>query len=1232
MRTPDGRLIADLNNKIPALVTGSLTYVNKAIINENLTEYSLIPGRINSKPYESESIYNLSTPQIKPIQFNDPNKTYLYLNDEGTVKVAAGANFTLKFLGVQPPINNVENGVLTMYDNQENLIYEWQKDGNSITTPIYDVTRPSSSAIVETQYGRELIFTNISSKHTGIYSCTVSNDIGSVTSEQVYIDVVIPDQNDMFYKNLVKNPNGATGTDEWSGDSEFIAGKLSAANFADVSKVWRPDVFAYTKDMFFPRPYHINTYHIRNSDLEENILKDGNYFTRDKWEYIVNDGQRVIQAETEVDLTELKDYIQGSIYGVEGVSAIFGCYIGNAVSRYRVTIINALITARTNKYSLLPNQTRLSILNTLLAGAPNFVENVEVYIQEYNEETPLITNGNYKGYKITDEWSKHLNRYIPPGTYDDGVPYGIPASGDYNLKVVHIVDNNLLFPSKDQVATYGQYAKFNRFVIDKLNYLTTKVKITVVFQASDILNETNGTWVNSGDVLEFFPWEGIVRPFKYPSSDDSYFTTKSINNETYYPTIGGYNKDYYGYKDNEVNKWMTVLGKPRVLATGFNFVLLPIETSQPKKTNYYKQNILAPIDKNISSDGLTYEYPKTDTESVGSYMNQYKYPSVDSGLVETTDTGIYLATLAAKGYEYEVIGVEIEHELNIPTSDVNRVWSKITDISSKSVMATWRYGGGVQPASITKVKTYQLTKNPNPEDLSFNNTSSWLPIALQNIESLQNDTIGTVIYNTTQDDDITNCTLEQVLGNIQTGIAKYTNNLISIVPANFATASFRLSEYRPTIGFNLELEGKKYGINKTPYNISNKEKLVEEWKIYSGSLGTQNFYFRLLEDVSKRNQGTATTYTPATKATQYIVYSNKLYENLQRDISWWTANSNDLIYRNQQLSDITFREAKRLRAPAYRGWNDLYITREYNYPLKTAHVYNASNLFQFTPTSYYEYEASNGKGYYSAVLPSSLLHTDNLNNNIYEDYKVYSPMFDQWWDYANYDNPRFLSSQYITSVGEAAQLIQQFRNADTGTTAYYSDGTTTIEIPGKPTLDIRQTLTPERDGLVPPQWYYLTTSGNIPSATTYRPTSNWAAKMVSSASWANYLNWKQGLPAYSASNATQTITIPNKFRGLLTPITASDGSVVDIRNFEGTTMPSGYDLFGKYSVYDYVDENQNLPRIRAESSTWGATNSRVALNKVTTTGTMSTPSAIVEPVRKKITYFVYSYNNNIKAE
>ena len=98
MRTDDGKLIINLGDSVSEVVSGSFTALDKSTVNENQTEYVLYPLELNDVPIITKNIYDASTPQIlrEEIALSTPDdKKYMFLSQDGTVKVAVGANFTL---------------------------------------------------------------------------------------------------------------------------------------------------------------------------------------------------------------------------------------------------------------------------------------------------------------------------------------------------------------------------------------------------------------------------------------------------------------------------------------------------------------------------------------------------------------------------------------------------------------------------------------------------------------------------------------------------------------------------------------------------------------------------------------------------------------------------------------------------------------------------------------------------------------------------------------------------------------------------------------------------------------------------------------------------------------------------------------------------------------------------------------------------------------------------------
>ena len=849
MRTLDGRLLADLNDNVPALITGSVDSLSTSSIDENTTSYVLLPERINAIPFISTSIYNSSTPQIKPIQFNDPDKQNLFIDAQGVVKVAVGTNFTFKLKAQQPPIYNIENGVPTIYNDQTKLVYLWQKDGTDITLD-QDQLRPNSAVRVQGQYGEELAFTNVSPKFTGTYVCIVSNDIGSTESEQITLEVYNPDIEDSFYKNIIANPYGKDGTDGWSSpDQELLVDRLSNTDFKNFSQPWSVDLFGYSKDMMYPRPYHINTYHIRNSSFAQDLLQEGYYFTRERFKYKAKDGKSIINASYDVDLTNVQDYIQGSIYGIDGVRAIFGCYIGNAISRFRTTLLNALITKRSSKFALLPSRPRLDIINVLLAGVPLLNEEVKVVVTEYDNETPLLSTINgesYPGYAMYDPWTNTLRNTSGPYDIAAGIPgaVNVPKFGN-DVKIVNAIQAGLLYPTENFVPTYGQYSQFNRLVIDKLNFKTNKIRINLYFEAyHDVLSVINKDHVdNSDECFEYVPWDWIQLPFHWPSTPIDFAIDPISNNHI---SIDWYNQTVLNIPREEPFRYATQLGQPRAMATGFNLVLFPLEPTSTAKTDYYTKTILAPIDQ------------------------VQQYPELETGTTITSEVGTYLGSIS--DYDYEIIGVHVSNRYNLPFALPN---------SSEFYKAQ----GGV--ASRTTITTYKYNKTHSvtfPEALNFT-SSIWQPYSLSTNPDfeviLPTFNRYTVIYNTTSG-DVFNANLPQVMGNIETNLIKYTNNLITDVPATFSTASVIKQQYLPNMGIALVLAGEDYGVATTT-SFQSKDVLLQDWRQFNTSAGTTTYDYTLLKKIDAPSTNTA--FVQNTKPSQHFIYNNDFSSS-------WTAGSN----------------------------------------------------------------------------------------------------------------------------------------------------------------------------------------------------------------------------------------------------------------------------------------------------------------------------------------------------
>jgi len=819
MRGPDGRLIADLNDDLPAFMSGSMLSASTSSLNENLTEYVLLPELINDPPYISQSIYRSSSPNIKPIQFNEPNLQTLFVDEQGIVKVLVGTTFRLRLKASQPPIYNVENGRPTLIVDQpplppspapgvpvttgsleSSLVYTWQRDGEDFISQI-DEERRSSNVRVNGNRRYELLFNNISPKFAGTYTCEISNDIGTVESEQITIEVYNPDIDDYFYNNLVKNPYGKDGLNEWlTPDTEFITGRFSNTEFKNLSQPWNRDSFGYTVDMLYPRPYHINTYHVKNSNLVDDLIQDGYYFTREKYKYISKDGRSVVNAEYDIDLQEIKDYIQGGVYGVSGVRAIFGAYVGNAVSRYRSTILTALYEFRSYRGVLDITQPRPSLVNCLLGGVPLIEEEATIFVTEYDNETPLLstiltTNGNtvtnVAGYVIHDPWYKRMNdpAFDPPGPLLS-TPNYTTVGGTREEKILWIIENFLDYPNNKYVPTYGQYAEWNKAIIDKLNFRTNKIRISVNFTAfHDILTLTDARFLDESDEpFEILPWDLMAQTGKFPQRyPDDYFKTTVGTTPDVLLSIDSLNNNTYG-SNTPLKKYTPLLGSARSIVTGLNLVLIPIETTQPAKVSYYTKTILEPN------------------------VNPTVYSSVD------TNTGP-LAPLLLPGYQTHYVGVHLANVWRIP----HRVYD--TELGNRlySDNLNQAYDAGPEIASLTAISTFKYLPQPlatggggsqtNVDNLLDDSRRSWQFAPLDDmIDAISQGNIE-VVYFSGSKTDITKGSLPDLKGVLRSGILSFVSDgLIKSAPTAYKKVAItNVDDFKRNLGFEFDFEVHKHG-------------------------------------------------------------------------------------------------------------------------------------------------------------------------------------------------------------------------------------------------------------------------------------------------------------------------------------------------------------------------------------------------------------------------------------
>lgn len=439
MRTPDGKLIIDLNDQEGAFTSASLPGIFNASINENETVYRLYPYELNDVPVFITNIYDASTPRIVSAHaYSSDRDSTLYYDDNNIIQVVTGASFILRTKAQEPNVLNVENGIPTLKQGQRGLNYAWTKDGQVVgslveaqqaverpltpeeqlamdqapitplmskaplnqpgaTTPfvtalqIYPNGSIRSAKITISVDQTELAFENINVNLAGTYVCSVRNDIGEVFSESITIEVVDPRSPDdtYFRKNLIQNGFATDGTGNWN----VAIGEVTTKPFltdeqSKLAKQPNAELFGYHKEGIYPYIGNV-VYNVADYSLKPLTDPNAAYFCRDTLNYRMNGGTNQAIMYQDIDLSDITNLISGRAYGSGGVRAYFSCIIGNALTRFIPTldVLGPDNRYKQEYYSL--DQPRISYENFSLVGPALLEESVTVIIQEYEDHTPL---------------------------------------------------------------------------------------------------------------------------------------------------------------------------------------------------------------------------------------------------------------------------------------------------------------------------------------------------------------------------------------------------------------------------------------------------------------------------------------------------------------------------------------------------------------------------------------------------------------------------------------------------------------------------------------------------------------------------------------------------------------------------------------------------------------------------------------------------------------------------
>lgn len=597
MRTQSGKLIIDLGDSISEAVTASFTALAKTTIDENSTKYSLYPASINSKgPRITKNIYDASTPPILREEVALSNQTTdfttkstrLYLSADGIVKVVKGSDFVLSIQAEQPQDITVSNGIPQINVNQESLAYIWSKDGVTIpngTGIILDGGGALNDLSSATSYikaqGNKLIFHNILPTAGGNFACEIKNNVGSVQSETINLQVYNPESryDNMFFKNIIVNPYANSGTNGWTSMQGNIKANSFDTSGDDILKQPETAKSGFTPQQFYPYPSNIASPLALgpNFDTWKISANQAKYFTRDKLDYLSNGGLRKVVVYQDIDLSTVVDYIRGSVFGVDGVRAFFGCYIGNALSSILPPRDLVPVSERYSKKYYYQGAPRISVENFLWAGPMNKSETVSITIQELEDEELLMSrtiqsNGsvsNVKGITLNDPLTRTLEK-VRQANKSTGVQSVYPVDkyrvgyklkpGDSEDEIIKMYQS--LYGEVDSFYSHGQYVDYNMVHFERLNKRTNKLRINLVFDLNDD---------------RFYEFKesvsGLQDLLGWNKAQDRGVFRSQLNQSQWN------SKPYYGSLSNGKS---FVADQSKTLVTGLNFSIFPISKTSNK--------------------------------------------------------------------------------------------------------------------------------------------------------------------------------------------------------------------------------------------------------------------------------------------------------------------------------------------------------------------------------------------------------------------------------------------------------------------------------------------------------------------------------------------------------------------------------------------------------------------------------------------------------------------------
>ena len=242
--------------------------------------------------------------------------------------------------------------------SEDELSYAWRRNGVTIRTG--------------KGYENSILYISGSECNeslSGTYDVVVTNSHGYTLSAAVNIQIYSTSSIRELSSNLIENPNGAEGLNSWYSDSD----QIRAMRFRDLE-------YSYTKNIFTSRScavddvfYTYNDGHIRsrrsqghdiiynnaiyngysnyrfvhffpspetivlpNNKILSDTFRDSEmfYFTRSSIQYSKNNSNDEVSFYQDINVSSIKSFIQGLVYGVEHVSLGGYAYLGGSINSY----------------------------------------------------------------------------------------------------------------------------------------------------------------------------------------------------------------------------------------------------------------------------------------------------------------------------------------------------------------------------------------------------------------------------------------------------------------------------------------------------------------------------------------------------------------------------------------------------------------------------------------------------------------------------------------------------------------------------------------------------------------------------------------------------------------------------------------------------------------------------------------------------------------------------------